>query len=276
MKFIYSSLLLVLILLAGGARAQVGIGTTTPSSQAVLDLQATGNDKGLLIPRMSEAARLNIPAPPQGLLVYQTNGTQPGFWYATGAGTTWLWLPDKASAADNLGNHTATGPLKYSTNDADKILFTQAMGANGPKLEHASGWLLNYYAGPNNARAGVHRFLTGTSSGWQERLRIDASGNVGIGTDTPERALDVNGSIRQTTYSSGVINLSATSIGAFDWTHGLGYQPILMLTVDQTGGTGAEYVGMSYEHLNNNTIRFRLRNHRSSAATFTLHWIRVN
>ncbi|MCC3157149.1 hypothetical protein LJ737_07855 [Hymenobacter sp. 15J16-1T3B] len=254
------------------ARAQsVGVGTNTPHASAALEVQS--DNKGLLIPRMTASQRTGISSPAAGLLVYQTDGSQPGFWYYTGG--TWTYL-NPNPAGDNLGNHTATQALKYSNNDADKILFTQAYGASGSKLEHASGWLLNYYAGPSNGLAGTHRFLTGTSGGWRERMRIDDSGNVGIGTDSPQRTLDVNGSIRQQTMNSGLITLPGTSIASFEWTHNLGYQPTLMISLDQSGGGGAEYVVVSYEHLNNNVVRFHLRNTRTSDASFSVRWIRVD
>lgn len=69
--------------------AQVGVGTTTPDAKSALDIRAT--DKGLLIPRLTAAQRLAITSPPQGLMVYQTDGTagggpQTGFWYYAGTG----------------------------------------------------------------------------------------------------------------------------------------------------------------------------------------------
>ncbi|WP_262908054.1 tail fiber domain-containing protein [Hymenobacter sp. 15J16-1T3B] len=92
-----------------GASA-VGIGTTTPDAKAALDIQATG--RGLLIPRMDSAARANIGTPPNGLMVFQTDGRQ-GFWYAVGG--QWLYIPDKTKSGDNLGNHTATRNLNLAT-----------------------------------------------------------------------------------------------------------------------------------------------------------------
>ncbi|WP_394368790.1 NHL repeat-containing protein [Hymenobacter guriensis] len=206
---------------------------------------------------------LPTPAPQTLTLSGQTLGISGG---------NSVTLPDNA---DNLGDHTATMPIRYSTNDADKIWFTQAVGANGSKLEHAAGWLLNYYAGPNNGLAGTHRFLTGTGSGWRERMRIDDSGNVGIGTDNPQRTLDVNGSIRQTTYSQP-LSLGANIRGHFPWTHNLGYKPTLMLSVEDTGDPGAgRYVSLSYEYVNDNTINIWVHN-TGAAATFRVRWIRVD
>jgi sugar lactone lactonase YvrE len=179
------------------------------------------------------------------------------------------------AGADNLGNHTATMPIRYSTNDADKIWFTQASGANGSKLEHGAGWQLNYYAGPNNGTAGTHRFLTGTGSGWQERMRIAPSGNVGIGTNNPQRTLDVNGTIRQATYSNP-LTLGAGIQGHFPWIHNLGYKPTLMLSVDDTGNGGAGmYITLSYENVDNNTTNIWVRN-TGGPASFSVRWIRVD
>lgn len=48
---------------------QIGIGGT-PHPSAVLDLKTPGNNKGLLMPRVTTTQRLTIPQPAQGLLVY--------------------------------------------------------------------------------------------------------------------------------------------------------------------------------------------------------------
>lgn len=94
----------------------VGIGTATPNASAALDVSSTA--KGMLVPRMTSAQRTAISSPAQGLLVFQTDGTQPGFYYNASTTTTasWLWLPDKAGAGDNLGNGTATTAVKLAGN----------------------------------------------------------------------------------------------------------------------------------------------------------------
>lgn len=86
----------------------VGIGTTTPNAKAALDVTAT--DKGVLVPRLTQAQRTGIAAPvPAGLLVYQTDGT-PGFWYYE-ATAGWTAL---SGTGDNLGNHSATQTLNLN------------------------------------------------------------------------------------------------------------------------------------------------------------------
>ena len=85
MKFNF--LLLLASLLCTLSHAQnVGIGTSTPSSTAVLDISS--NTKGFLPPRMDSTARNAIASPALGLTIYNTsikaiqcfNGTA---WYST-------------------------------------------------------------------------------------------------------------------------------------------------------------------------------------------------
>jgi hypothetical protein len=78
------------------AYAQIGIGTATVDPSAMLHVQAT--DKGMLIPRMTEAQRIAIVSPAQGLLVYQTNNAE-GVWSFTAG--QWKNL----SASNNGGKY---------------------------------------------------------------------------------------------------------------------------------------------------------------------------
>lgn len=93
----------------------VGIGTTTPNSSALLDITST--TKGLLMPRMTTAQRNAIVSPADGLLIYNTttdelNQRQNGAWktvinsdyWFRGAGSMW-------NIGDNIGINTA-GPVE--------------------------------------------------------------------------------------------------------------------------------------------------------------------
>ncbi len=64
--------------------AQLGIGTTSPSSGAQLEIASTS--KGLLIPRMTDAQMRAISSPARGLKVYNTN-TNSVYYYN---GSDWL------------------------------------------------------------------------------------------------------------------------------------------------------------------------------------------
>ena len=64
--------------------AQVGIGTTTPNSSSLLDIQSTS--KGFLAPRMTTAQKIAISAPEVGLMVFDTDINKFYFW----AGSSWI------------------------------------------------------------------------------------------------------------------------------------------------------------------------------------------
>ena len=89
-----------LLALAGAVRGQsVGVGTATPNAAAVLDVTSTS--QGLLLPRMRAFQRAAIINPPQGLFVFQTDGT-PGLYYYVGS--AWVnisngLIPDAAGNA---------------------------------------------------------------------------------------------------------------------------------------------------------------------------------
>jgi hypothetical protein len=79
------------------SHAQVGIGTATPEASSVLDLTST--TQGLLVPRMTEAQRLAITTPANGLIVYQTDGSV-GLWVYNASTLTWTLSTAAAPDAD--------------------------------------------------------------------------------------------------------------------------------------------------------------------------------
>ena len=72
--------------------AQVGIGTITPDGNAQLDISSS--TKGLLIPRVTESARVGMGAATNGMLVYQTD-VSPGFYFRQGG--AWIKLSTAGS-----------------------------------------------------------------------------------------------------------------------------------------------------------------------------------
>lgn len=75
--------------------AQIAVNTTgaAPHASAAFDIDFT--DKGLLIPRMTEAQKNAILAPATGLLIYQTDSSS-GFYYFDG--TAWVLLATGGSS----------------------------------------------------------------------------------------------------------------------------------------------------------------------------------
>lgn len=103
MKKIYiliSSLFISSALLAQEVK-NVGIGTTAPDQSAVLDIQSV--NKGLLIPRLTEAQMNTIVNPAKGLLVFKTEATNSGFFFYNGE----KWSP----LANGDANAIATGDV---------------------------------------------------------------------------------------------------------------------------------------------------------------------
>lgn len=60
--------LIILLVCSLGSRAQVGIGTSNPNTNAVLDINST--TKGILFPRMTTAQRNAISNPAEGLTIF--------------------------------------------------------------------------------------------------------------------------------------------------------------------------------------------------------------
>jgi len=110
-------LLFAMLVLGAGLYAQgnVGINDPTPDPLAILDMEST--TQGVLIPRMSEAERLAIPATvaQNGLLVYQLDNNA-GFWYFDG--TLWAKMGE-ASGRIVFFNMVSN----YGTDPADAITF---------------------------------------------------------------------------------------------------------------------------------------------------------
>ena len=109
MRTFYTRLLLLVLLIAGlcpqRLAAQVGIGTTTPDANAMLDVTST--TKGLLLPRLTAAQQATLAATltaaQAGMLVTDATTGKPISW----TGSVWK---DAAAAGT-----TATPPLAISS-----------------------------------------------------------------------------------------------------------------------------------------------------------------
>lgn len=155
---------------------QVGIGTTTPHLSAILDITST--NKGLLIPRMTEAQRNAIASPADGLIIYNTtsncvNFRKAGVWEDTCKPKVTLTITTQPTAALNY----------VCDGNSNRVLTVVANASNNAALTYQ--WLLN-----GNA-----------INGW--------SGIAGENTSTltlPETTVNISG-----TYS---VRVSALGVGA--------------------------------------------------------------
>ncbi|MBL0355612.1 MAG: hypothetical protein IPP72_01385 [Chitinophagaceae bacterium] len=129
----------------------VGIGTSTPSASAQLDISSTS--KGILVPRMTQAQRNLIAAPANALLVYQTDNT-PGFYYYTG--TAWAAITNSGSLNgwNTTGNAGTNSNNFIGTTDNAPIRFKQNNQPAGIIDSVTSNAMIGYGTGKFNSGNG--------------------------------------------------------------------------------------------------------------------------
>lgn len=161
--------------------AQVGIGTTTPHASAELDIQST--NKGVLIPRITEAQRNSIGSAATGLLIYQTDNT-PGFYYYNGSSWEKLtidtsslidhdWYEEGTSTApDNIndnqytygkvgiGTNSLTGSLTVSSDVSRSLEITNTSTNTAPNAPTGINLTMN---SNDNTKTGISVLLQGTT-----------------------------------------------------------------------------------------------------------------
>ena len=105
--------------------AQVGVGTTTPNSNAVLDIFSS--NKGVLIPRILDTA--TVANPMEGLIIYNKNTKSPYYYN----GSQWLSLggrlPNAMGTTTDKITYQVTGS-GFST--AEMEMLSLSHGASNP------------------------------------------------------------------------------------------------------------------------------------------------
>lgn len=114
-KIINLSFILILILLSNSIFSQVGIGTVSPNTSAMLDVDvaslASNGKKGFLPPRMTTTERDNIGLPASGLLIYNTDTDRLNYYN----GADWQVVDTSTGYVDLINNQTNIGGDKTFT-----------------------------------------------------------------------------------------------------------------------------------------------------------------
>ena len=221
-----SVILLTLLFLPFIGSAQVGIGTTTPDSNALLELDASTTAGGLLLPRVALTAT-NVSAPlsgavAPGMTVYNTatagsgaNAVTPGFYYHDG--TIWIRVGSDADAKNNwsLTGNSGTNPTDHflGTKDAQPLLIKTngieriRVLADGRVIINSNmvfASSFNSFAAGSNmaiaARAVDDNAVYGDTDG-----SGDAIFGISVGTG--------DGVVGQSLLGDGVVGLSVSGIG---------------------------------------------------------------
>jgi hypothetical protein len=145
---------------------RVGIGTTSPSQklETVGIIKSSGSANSLMFSDRTTAAN------------------------------TWEWYSDGNNAGLYKNHNTASTVMTINSSGNVGITASASLRFNGAgDNTHAVGYDSVIDGSFLRGQLGM-RFLTGTGGG-SERMRINSSGQVGIGTTSPAYKLDVNGSI---------------------------------------------------------------------------------
>lgn len=130
------------------------------------------------------------------------------------------------SVGPNFTGRRANGSIGSLTGVVtnDNLAIFGGVGYNGSAYSNTQGGLFikaaeNWTTGSNGTYISLSTTAIGSST-LLERLRVDPTGNVGIGTTSPQQALDVNGYIRgqrfvDTSSASYYIDPAAATVSAF-------------------------------------------------------------
>lgn len=216
-RTIVMAVFLTISILVNGQSISINGDGSAPDVSAMLDVVAT--DKGLLIPRMTEAQKNAITNPATSLIIYQTDGTE-GFYFNVGTPGTpsWIRLTSTVDSTTPVALADADDDTKVQVEegaDDDFIRFDMA-GTEFFRMDSGRIDVLNtgssVYMGQN---AGLNDDLSATRGntaiGWNA-LNANETGasNTAIGI----RALQANTSS------------SSTSVGAWSFYQNTGQRNV--------------------------------------------------
>ncbi|MFZ4058952.1 MAG: hypothetical protein ACOYKE_12485 [Ferruginibacter sp.] len=264
MKAKHLFLLGTLIIFLQATHAQVSISSdgSAPHSSAMLEVKST--TKGLLLPRSSNATITAISTGKSGLLMYDTTNSQVMLNVSGGAGTwrplldTRTWIRSVANGRnytytlDSIGIGTTVPSTKlqiWSINTGEQLRLGDyspqisfysliSSGIQQAGFVNATGGDMKFGTAPTNTRGRAMIRVNGA-----DRLIVDSTGNVGIGTTSPDALFDVysatSGEIMRVGYNSPQISFysnGASGIIQTGYVNATGYDMKLGTVIGNTAG----------------------------------------
>ncbi|MBI4929925.1 MAG: tail fiber domain-containing protein [Bacteroidetes bacterium] len=242
----------------------VGIGTLTPNSSAMLDVVSPLNDKGVLIPRMNTASMNLIPvsATTNGLIVYNTDSSC--FCYYNSTASAWKSLCNAggggaAGPTGPAGTNGMTGPTgpvgptgsgNGPTGPTGPAGTNGAAGTTGPA--GANGVTGTTGTAGTNGTNGVTGPTGPSQTAWWilGNAGTNAATNFVGTTDGNDFVTKTSNTERMRSLSSGstVVNSAAVQAGDVFSSYGNGYAGAISLLGDYAvngyvSGTGAAIYG---------------------------------
>jgi hypothetical protein len=172
------------VVITGGTIDGTTIGATTSSTGRFSTVTATTGNITTVNATTTNSATVRA----DGNLTFQSNGT-----------TTAMTI----DTSQNVGIGTASPAGRLEVSSANNILYSTGTAGFGSFYARGSGTNASYLF-MGNATSGEQGRITTENTGIitfantasaTERMRINASGNVGIGTSSPTEKLDVSGNI---------------------------------------------------------------------------------
>lgn len=141
--------LIILLFLAIGmfAHTQVAINTdgSLPDNSAIFDAKSI--NKGVLLPRMTQAQRNAIASPATGLIIYQTDNT-PGVYYNSGTGGSPVWVMAGGATGWSLNGNSGTNPAANFIGNTDNVeLNFRVNNQKAGRISTDGSLFLGYQAG---------------------------------------------------------------------------------------------------------------------------------